>query len=82
MERQADLDLNDHLNTGDYCFLLHLRQMGNSSLRVRAMDWHAERFREPNSPRPTSVNPGRDRATHSAQASEHIQQEPLLLMGG
>ncbi len=35
--RQADLDFYQALKTGQFCYVLNSRQMGKSSLRVRAM---------------------------------------------
>jgi hypothetical protein len=35
--RQADADLVAGLRSGDFCYVLNSRQMGKSSLRVRAM---------------------------------------------
>ncbi len=35
VERKADQDLFDMLNSSEYCFVLNSRQMGKSSLRVR-----------------------------------------------
>lgn len=35
--RQADKDLYEGLKSGDFCYVLHSRQMGKSSLRVRTM---------------------------------------------
>jgi hypothetical protein len=35
--RQADVDLDAGLRAGDFCYVLNSRQMGKSSLRVRAM---------------------------------------------
>src|SRR5258705_363473 len=42
VERQADLDLIEGLRRGEFCYVLTSRQMGKSSLMVRA----AARFRE------------------------------------
>jgi len=35
--RQADTDLWNALQAGEYCYILHARQMGKSSLRARTM---------------------------------------------
>ncbi len=42
VERRADLDLTDSLRTREYCYVLNSRQMGKSSLCVRAI----QRLRE------------------------------------
>src|SRR5437868_11323444 len=36
VERQADVDLLQALEQGEFCYVLHARQMGKSSLMVRA----------------------------------------------
>jgi hypothetical protein len=35
--RQADLDFLQALREGEFCYVFNARQMGKSSLRVRAM---------------------------------------------
>lgn len=41
MERSADRELQDALLNGEYCYVLNSRQMGKSSLAVRAMGYLA-----------------------------------------
>ncbi|MDJ0632589.1 MAG: CHASE2 domain-containing protein [Xenococcaceae cyanobacterium MO_188.B29] len=38
VERQADRELDEALREGQFCYILNSRQMGKSSLRVRAME--------------------------------------------
>lgn len=38
VRRQADIDLEEHLSKGDFCYILNARQMGKSSLRVQVME--------------------------------------------
>src|SRR5207244_3549718 len=35
VERKADRDLSDALTSGEFCYVLHARQMGKSSLMAR-----------------------------------------------
>src|SRR5512137_1055734 len=42
LERAADQELRQALLAGEYCFLLNARQMGKSSLSVRAMSQLSE----------------------------------------